>query len=324
MKIMFYSLVFLIAGIVLIRLITNIFTEPSHNRDWSLDQAVLPSIQFDSEDKNRVRISNIRNFTYSSTTAYEVNYYDKTFNLQHLEKVWYIVEPFSGIPGSAHTMLSFEFATKTATGTDTIAMTATNTAVETKRDFLAISVEIRKEKGESFHPIKGLFNQYEIMYVIADEKDAIQLRTNHRKDLVYMYPVRADKQKVQALFLSMLEAAQQLHDTPEFYNTITNTCTTNIVSHVNKVTPGRVPWLSLAVLFPASSDKLALSLGLLDTDLPIEQVRKYFLINDRAMEFGAERGGVGDGVEGVGVENGDAENGVVDRDFSVRIREFGE
>lgn len=320
---MFYSLVFLIAGIVLIRLITNIFTEPSHDRDWSLDQAVLPHIQFDSEDKNQVHISNIRNFTYSSTTAYEVNYYDKTFDIQSLDKVWYIVEPFSGIPGSAHTMLSFEFATKTTTAT------ATNTVTETKRDFLAISVEIRKEKGESFHPIKGLFNQYEIMYVIADEKDAIQLRTNHRKDLVYMYPVRADKQKVQALFLSMLEAAQQLHDTPEFYNTITNTCTTNIVSHVNKVTPGRVPWLNLAVLFPASSDKLALSLGLLDTDLPIEQAREYFLINDRAMEFSAERGGVGDGVEGGGVEdsrveNGDVEDSRVERDFSVRIREFGE
>ncbi len=312
---MLYTLILLIAGIILIILITNIFTEPSHSRDWSLDQAVLPHIQFDSEDKNRVHISNIRNFTYSSTTAYEINYYDKTFDIQSLDKAWYIVEPFSGIPGSAHTMLSFEFATKTAT----------NTVAETKRDFLAISVEIRKEKGESFHPIKGLFNQYEIMYVIADEKDAIQLRTNHRKDLVYMYPVRADKQKVQALFLSMLEAAQRLHDTPEFYNTITNTCTTNIVSHVNQVTPGRIPWLNLAVLFPASSDKLALSLGLLDTDLPIEKAREYFLINDRAMEFGVGRSGVeDDGIKADSVETSGNLDSDVKQDFSVKIREFGE
>ncbi|MFM2383452.1 MAG: hypothetical protein RIQ72_24 [Candidatus Parcubacteria bacterium] len=292
LNISMYILFGFIALILCVMLIINLFTKPSHDRDWNIDQAILPSVRFDSENPDIVTISDIRNFRYSSTTAYEIAYYDKTFNLQNLEKVWYIVEPFSGIPGSAHTMLSFEFIHPE---TDT---SSTSTSA---RDFVSISVEIRKEKGESFHPIKGLFNQYEIMYVIADEEDVVKLRSNYRKDLVYMYPVRTDKEKARALLTSMLTATQALHDTPEFYNTITNTCTTNIVSHVNKVTPGRVPWLNLAVLFPASSDKLALSLGLLDTNLPLEEARKKFLINERALEF--------NGTETL-------------KDFSIRVREF--
>lgn len=287
-----YILFGFIALVLCLAIIVNVFTIPSHDRYWNTDQAILPSIQFNSQYPDIVTVSNIRNFRYSSTTAYEVGYYDKTFNLQNLERVWYIVEPFSGIPGSAHTMLSFEFKNTE---------TNVSSASTPDRDFISISVEIRKEKGESFHPIKGLFNRYEIMYVIADEEDVVKLRSNYRKDLVYMYPVRADAEKARALFLSMLDAAQKLHNTPEFYNTITNTCTTNIVSHVNKVTPGRIPWLNLAVLFPASSDKLALSLGLLDTDLPLEEARKKFLINERALEF--------DGKE-------------TEKDFSVRVREF--
>ncbi len=256
---------FVVAGIVI--LLAAVFgyvhmtTSPSNDRTWTTDQAVLSYA--DIRD-NMISIHNIRNFTYASTTSYTPNYYDKTFDINKLVKVWYVVEPFSGIPGSAHTFLSFEFE---------------------NNEFVSISIEIRKEKGESFSPIKGLFNQYELMYVIADERDVIKLRSNYRKDKVYVYPINASVEKERALFLDMIHRANGLKEHPEFYNTLTNTCTTNIAEHINKITPHSVPLLSLRILFPANSDKLAYDLGLIDTDLSFADARARYYINDKAIKY---------------------------------------
>jgi len=239
----------------------NLTTTPSNDRDWLTDQTILAHAEI---QKDFVTIKNIRNFTYASTTSYTTNYYDKTFDLNKIKKVWYIVEPFSGIPGSAHTFLSFEFEDD---------------------EFVSISVEIRKEKGESFSPIRGLFNKYELIYVIADERDAIKLRSNYRKDSVYVYPVRTSKEKARELFLDMLERANELKENPEFYNTIVNNCTTNIAVHVNEIAPERIPLLNLRLVFPENSDKLAYELGLLDTDLTFEKARERYFINDRALMY---------------------------------------
>ena len=265
---------------ILALVVTHIVTTPTNDRDWNDDQATLSYANISGDT---AVIHNIRNFTYASTTSFTPAYYDKTFDLTKIVRAWYIVEPFSGIPGSAHAFLSFEFE---------------------GGQFVSISVEIRKQKGESFNPLKGLFNQYELMYVIADERDVVKLRSNYRKDLVYVYPikVRADdsysaKEKVRRLFVSMLERTNHLKDHPEFYNSVTNTCTTNIVDHVNEVTPSRIPFMRLGILFPALSDKLAYKLGLIDTDLSFDDARKKYFINDKAERYA------------------DAE------DFSVRIRE---
>jgi len=277
-KFIIYSFIF--GGIFIFTLyfILNIFTEPSNTREWNEDQRILPTATIDGD---MVHIKNIRNFTYASTTSFTPNYYDASYDLRDLKRAWYIVEPFSGIPGSAHTFLSFEFDDEN----------------ENSR-FLAVSVEIRKEVGESFHPIKGLLNQYEIMYVIGDERDLIKLRTNYRNDTVYLYPAKTSPEKVRELFVDMINRANTLAEKPEFYNTVTNTCTTNIVGHVNKVTPGKLPWFSSDILFPASSDALAYRLGLIDTDLDFESAREHFYITEKAKKFAD------------------------DPDFSEKIREF--
>ncbi|MES2215797.1 MAG: DUF4105 domain-containing protein [Patescibacteria group bacterium] len=238
----------------------HLIIRPSHDRDWSEDQALLPYAEITGD---QVFIHNIRNFTYASTTSYTAHYYDKKFDLSKLKKVYYVVEPFSGFAGAAHTFLSFEFD---------------------GYQFMAISVEIRKEKGETFSALKGLFNQYELMYVIADERDVIKLRSNYRKDDVFVYPIRTTPEKARALFLDMIARANGIKEKPEFYNTLTNTCTTNIVSHVNKISPKRVPF-SLKVLFPAHSDELAYKLGLIDTDLSFDEARMRYKINDRALKY---------------------------------------
>ena len=244
---------------------------PSNDRDWTVDQAILPYAEIDGD---QVHVHEIRNFTYRSTTDYTGDYYDKTFDLSKLKKVYFIVDPFSHLKATAHTFVSFEFEGP---------------------EFLAISVEIRKEKGESFSPTLGLLKQYEIMYVIADEKDAIKLRSNYRNDQVFVYPMNTTQEKVRAMFVEMIERANALKVKPEFYNSLTNNCTTNLVDHANAITPGRIPW-SYKILFPGYSDELIYDLGMIDTNLPFEEARAYFDITDRAEKY------------------------VDDPDFSVKIR----
>jgi hypothetical protein len=261
MRSLFVGAIGLFVLVVAIIFVVRLTTTPSNNRNWNSDQEVLPYAEVNG---NLIEVHNIRNFSYASTTSYTKNYYNKTFDLNTIKRVYYVVEPFSGIPGSAHTFLSFEFEND---------------------QFVSISVEIRKEKGEAYHPVKGLFNKYELMYVIADERDVIKLRSNYRKDLVYVYPAKTTKEKMQKLFLSMVKRATNLKNNPEFYNTITNTCTTNIVRHVNSITPNRVPFFTLRVLLPENSDELAYNLGLLDTNLSFRDARKHYLINERAEKY---------------------------------------
>ena len=255
-SILMWTSLLLLFIVIFYSFLTIIF-QPSNDRVWSTDQAILPYAEING---NLVNIHNIRNFSYRTTNDYTPAYYDKTFDLDKIKSVYYVVEPFSGFLGAAHTFLSFEFE---------------------ENNFVSISVEIRKEKGESFSAFKGILRQYELMYVIADERDVLKLRTNYRKDKVFVYPVNTTKEKMRALFLDMINRANGLKDSPEFYNTITNTCTTNIMRHVNKISPHRIP-LSLKVLMPKYSDELAYKLELIDTSLPLEQIRTKYGVNERA------------------------------------------
>jgi len=236
--------------------------QPSNDRDWTRDQERLPWADVAGR---RVEVHNVRNARYRSVDDYDVSWEDRSYDLGRLEGVWFLVEPFEkDWRGPAHTLLSFEFEGD---------------------QFLAISAEIRKEKGESFSPWKGMLRQFEITYVVGDERDLIRLRTNYRRDRVYLYRVRAPIERIRQLFLSMLGRANHLRGHPEFYNTLTNTCTTSIVRHVNELVPGRVPW-SYKILFPGYADELAYDLGLIDTDRPFLEARRHFRVDDDAQKVG--------------------------------------
>ncbi len=84
------------ATIIIVYLFLSISTTPSNEREWNSDQAILPYAEFKG---NTVTVHNIRNFAYTSTTNYTPHYYDKEFNLGDIQRVWYVVEPFSGFPG---------------------------------------------------------------------------------------------------------------------------------------------------------------------------------------------------------------------------------
>lgn len=245
--------------IILVLILLYQIPQASHDRDWTNDQQKLSTITIDEND---ISIFNVRNNTYRSTTDYDVNYYDLNFNISDIQSVDYIVEPFGSF-GAAHALLSFKLDTG---------------------KYFSVSVEIRKEKGESFDPIKGLFKQYELVYVIADERDVVDLRARHRKDDVYLYPTTATPGQAQNLFLDIVKRVQKIESHPEFYNTLTNACTTNIVQHVNNVSENKNISFDPRIILPENSDELALELGFLDTDLSIVDARLKFKINDKIME----------------------------------------
>lgn len=223
---------------------------PSNARNWSRDQRVVPHAVFGGHS---VTIHNVRNFVYRTATDYDERRDTRTYDLDRIEKAWFIVERFGAepvtAPGIAHTFMTFAIG----------------------GEYVAVSIEIRKEEGERFSPIKGLLRQYELMYVIADERDVIGLRTNIRRDPVYMYPVTATPEQLRKLFVDMLLRANRLESKPEFYNTLTNNCTTSIVDHVNTIAP-LVPF-SYRIVLPAFSDELAYDLGLIPGGRPFEAVR---------------------------------------------------
>jgi hypothetical protein len=233
---------------------------PSNDRDWLPGLDVLATAEFHGSE---VTVRNIRNCHYLTETDYVLDYYDKTFDLTKLTSVDFIVVPFKDTPSLAHTMLSFGFQDK---------------------DYVAISVEARLEKGETYSPLRGAVQELELMYVVADERDVIPLRTEYRDVDVYIYRSVAPPKDVRAMFVDMLKRANKLAKEPEFYDTFTNNCTTNIVDHVNKLHPNLLPY-SYQVLLPGHSDRLAYDLGLLDRRVPFETLKRDAHVNARAHVF---------------------------------------
>ena len=128
-----------------------------------------------------------------------------------------------------------------------------------------------------------MMNQFEIMYAIGSEEDIIKLRTNYRKNSVYMYPINTPKEKIQDLFRNMLIRADKLAIEPEFYNTLWNNCTTSILMHANALRNDKIPW-TLDALLPAHSDDIIYNLGLIDTKLTLSEARQYYKIDELARE----------------------------------------
>lgn len=249
-----------LCGIVLLAATGCKMIAPSNARNWQPDQTQLAYAIYQGD---HIQVHNIRNCKYLSTEEYVLDYYDKTIDLRKLKTVDFIVCPFDNMPQLAHTMLSFGFE---------------------DGYHLCLSVEIRREEGESYAAWKGSLRQYELMYVLGDERDLIQLRTNHRGEAVYLYRSRATPEQAQALFVDVMDRVNKLYREPEFYDTLTNNCTTNLVRHINRLQPHRVPY-NYQVLLPGHSDRLAYNLGLLDTTVSFDETKRQAYINPRAQQF---------------------------------------
>lgn len=237
---------------------------PSLFRDWVPEQAVLPTVETNGQ---KLTVHNVRNCKYFANDVYMVDYYDKTVDLSRVRGVDYIVVPFEGAPALAHVFLSFQIE-----------------GPDGKPDHLAVSVETRKEKDEKYNPVKGSINQYELIYVVADERDVIQYRTVYNGEQVYLYHTTASPEASQALFTDVMNRVNLLAQRPEFYDTLTNNCTSNIVHHVNRIKPSRIV-ADYRALLPGYSDRLAYDEGLIERHGTFEQTKELAYINPIAQRY---------------------------------------
>jgi len=255
------GIVVTIFGIALcLVIIRHLMLKPSNNRSWVNDNDRLTNAEFDGD---YVTIKNIRDFNWRSTRDYDEKWIEKKFNLTEVSKIWFVLEYFDPKKRQmAHTILGFEFDDGSR---------------------ICCSIEVRREKGEKYHPIRGFFRQYELIYVWATESDAIGVRTRCRKKSVthLFEAVVLGPGNERKMLESYLKRTNKLYEKPEWYNTITNTCTTNIVNHVNEVYPGRVP-KAISIFLPGLSPKLLYNNNLVKIDSSLENTLEKSIIDSKA------------------------------------------
>jgi len=228
---------------------------PSHDRDWRPEVAVMPRAIIDGD---RVRITGVRNFEYRSRNDFTVRHEEREFLLSDLAGIDFYVSYWSeGLVG--HTFLSFIFRNAPP---------------------LSISIETRPEAGEGFDPIGSIFKQFELIYVVGDERDLVGVRTNHRRETTYLYPLNTKPDDARRLLLVYLDRINELADRPEFYHLFSNSCTVNIVRYANAA--GREGRFNIRHLFNGLIDSYLYHSGRVDTTLAFDELRRRSLINDTA------------------------------------------
>lgn len=235
---------------------------PSNEREWATETARLPYAVVNGD---KVTVHNIRNFTYRNETDFIPAYYEKTYDLDRLDSVDLFAVYWMG-PAIAHTIISFGFGGE---------------------DFLAVSIEARKEQGEGYSTIKGFFRQYEQIYIVADERDVIGLRTNYRNNPpedVYRYRLQGTPETARRFFMEYIRAINAAKEQPRFYNTLTANCTNVIWMHAH-INPGRVPF-SWKILASGYAAEYLYDMGRLDSAVTFSELNRRGYVNPAARQFG--------------------------------------
>lgn len=234
--------------------------QPSNTRDWLPDVAELPWAEIEGD---RVVLHNVRNVDYRTETDYTARWETRRYDLSQMRGIDLFVT-YWGSPYIAHPILSFQF------GGDT---------------HLALSIETRKEVGEEYSTVRGFFRQYELIFVAADERDVVRLRTNYRKgEEVYLYRTTVPPQLARAIFVNYLASINKRRNQPEWYNALTKNCTTDIRTQTaGTVDGGPMRW-DWRLLVSGLGDQMAYEQGLLAGGLPFEELKRRAHINPVARE----------------------------------------
>ncbi len=228
--------------------------KPTHNKIWADGTNKLPSV---TVDNNKIHIRNIRDFIYTSETDYQINYLDKSYDLNNLTKLDYILSYWDGNKAIAHTMFSFGF---------------------NNGENLAISVEVRHKKGEEYGGFAGLYKQFELIYVLATERDILQLRTNFRQEDVYRYPLNIPQETIHELFNIVIARVNALHETAEFYNTLSQNCLTSLAADFWSI-GGENNHFDYRMLANGYSDEMLYQRGRLKSSAPFSAMKQQANIN---------------------------------------------
>jgi hypothetical protein len=233
---------------------------PSQVKDWAPEVARMPTADVEGD---RLVIHGLRNFDYRSETDFDVRYEDRTYDLSKLVGLDLFMSYWSG-PRVAHTILSWEFEDAPP---------------------IAISIETRKDRTQQYSAVEGFFKQYELIYVVADERDLVRLRTNFRGEEVYLYRLAAPVEAARALLLDYVRRFDRLADQPAFYDALTQNCTTTIRDHVKHIAPGYT--FDWRLLVNGHLDEMLWEKGSVNNSIPFAELRARSRINERALAAGS-------------------------------------
>ena len=236
---------------------------PSNDRAWQPDVAQQPYAEISGD---QVTVHNVRNCTYHSETNFTAAFETRRYDLAKLRTADIFLVDW-GLHKVAHTMLSFGFD---------------------DGQYLCFSIETRKEVGESYSAFKGLFRQYEVLFIAGDERDLVGLRTNFRQgETVRLYRmVKAPPQAVRGVFMDYMNQINGLNRKPEWYNAVTENCMVGFFQIARQhAVKGRGRW-HWSVILNGYADRHAYENGALDTSLPFDELRQRSIVNERARAAG--------------------------------------
>ena len=234
---------------------------PSTEADWNTD------CEFQSKaiiEENHITFTKIRDFTWRTTRDRDEKWDDNVkFDLREIKGVWFIVDHFHKIHGLAHTFLSIEFNDGRC---------------------ISISFEARRVKGKRYHPWNGLWRSYELYLLIGYERDLLGLRTNARGNKDFLFRAVTPPGKDRQLLVAIAQKMNQLNETAEWYHSFFTTCNTSIVKVVNKITPGRIPFVWRNFL-PGYTPKAAFKLGLIEDWGGLEKTLQIARVDELAKDW---------------------------------------
>jgi Domain of unknown function (DUF4105) len=231
----------------------------SHDRPWRPEVAVMPRATVDGD---RVRFTGVRNFEYRSRDDFTPRYEEREVSLSHLTGVDFYVSYWREGP-VGHTFLSFTFDNAPP---------------------LSISIETRPEVGEGFAPVASLFKQFELIYVVGNERDLVRLRTNYRDEEVFLYRTVISPEFARRLFLVYIKRINELADQPEFYHLLANSCTINIIRYANAA--GRIDRFDFRHFLNGLIDRYIYAAGVVKTALSFDELRRLSRITATAQAAG--------------------------------------
>jgi hypothetical protein len=229
--------------------------QPTHNRVWADDVSRMATGQVQG---SVVTLDQVRNFDWRSDTDYMQRWEARSYDLDQLRSVDVAMSYWMG-PAIAHTLVSFGFA---------------------DGRYLTFSIEIRKQRGESFDAIAGFFKGFETVLIAADERDILRVRTNVRDEDMYLYRLKMPPEAMRSLFLAYLDEGAKLKREPRFYNTLTANCTTIIFEMARRIDPG-LP-LDWRLLASGYLDRYLFDIGALAGGQDFETLRRNAHITQRA------------------------------------------
>ncbi len=262
----FVSWKILVVTIVLILVGWGVFTYsvlPSHDRQWELGQEQLPAFQVYGDV---LKVENYRNFAWTGEFTAEPRYETKQFDLTKLVDLDVFISHFDSFEGLAHIFLSFGFA---------------------GGERLVVSLESRREVGETFSPILGMLRQYEIIYVVGSEADIVGARTSFRGERVYRYPTVATSEQARALLLTLGEDINSVFAEPRFYNTLFNNCTNGVTRRVEEISTARFPF-TWKTLLPGYFDEVLYEMNLIQKSGSFSETKASRLIDNALIDLESE------------------------------------